>query len=173
MYGFHYIHILYVNKKTKNLSTGDSRFADRNELRRFARNFVIERFDSLQKDVMHCMQQPFAPFPAILYCISIIDLLWALCAGQIANKDPNTGKKIPIDTTTNSKSYMRNYIGYTQQQSDLIIEIFRHKLVHSAQPRPIFSYNNKIVTWQYHHENTSNLMNLIGEYFYRRLNFMC
>jgi len=78
-----------------------------------------------------------------------------LCAGQIANKHPSTGKRIPIDTTANSKNYMRNYIGYTEQESDLIIQIFRHKLVHSAQPRPIFSYNNKIVTWQYHHENTS------------------
>jgi hypothetical protein len=129
-----------ITKKTI-LSTGGSRFADRNELRRFARNFVIERIDSLQKDVMHCIQQPFAPFPAILYCISIIDLLGALCAGQIANKDPRTGKRIHIDTTANSKNYMRNYIGYTEQQSDLIIEIFRHKLVHSAQPRPIFSDN--------------------------------
>src|SRR5215469_14463980 len=130
MYGFHYIHILYVNKKTKNLSTGGSRFADRNELRRFARNFVIERIDSLQKDVIHCMQQPFAPFPAILYCISIIDLLGAFCAGQIANEHPSTGKRIPIDTTANSKNYMRNYIGYTEKEDDLIIQIFRHKLVH-------------------------------------------
>jgi hypothetical protein len=137
------------------LGTGSSEFLDKNELRRFARNFVVERIDSLQKDVMHCLQQPFAPFPAILYCISIIDLLGALCAGQVANKDPTTGKRIPIDTTTNSKNYMRNYMGYTEQQSDLIIQIFRHKLVHLAQPRPTFSYKNKVVTWEYVHEHTS------------------
>jgi hypothetical protein len=137
------------------LGTIGVKFPDKNELKRFARNFVIERIDSLQKDVMHCLQQPFAPFPAILYCISIIDLLGALCAGQVANRDPATGKKIFIDTTTNSKNYMQNYMGYTEQQGDLIIQIFRHKLVHLAQPRPIFSYNNKVVTWQYDHEHTS------------------
>lgn len=116
---------------------------------------MIERIDSLQKDVIHCLQQPFAPFPAILYCISTIDLLGALCAGQVANKHPTTGKRISIDTNANSTNYMRNYMGYTEQQSYLIIQIFRHKLVHLAQPRPTFSYKNKVVTWEYVHEHTS------------------
>ena len=116
---------------------------------------MIERIDSLQKDVIHCLQQPFAPFPAILYCISTIDLMGALCAGQVANKDPTTGKRIFVDTTANSAKYMRNYIGYTEQQSDLIIQIFRHELVHLAQPRLTFSYKNKVVTWEYVHECTS------------------
>jgi len=46
-------------------------------------------------------------------------------------------------------------MGYTEQQSDLIIQIFRHKLVHLAQPKPVFLYNSKIVTWQYVHEHSS------------------
>jgi hypothetical protein len=134
--------------------SGLNKFPDLNELMRFARNFVTERIDSLQKDTIHCLQQPFAPMPAILYCLSTIDLLGALCTGKVLSRDPTTGKRINIDTTGYSKDYMRSFMGYTEQQSDLIIEIFRHKLVHIAQPRPVYRYNNKIVAWQYVHENT-------------------
>jgi hypothetical protein len=114
-----------------------SKFPDKNELRRFARNFIKERIDSLQKDVMHCLQLPYAPFPAILYCLATIDLLGSLCYGQ-----------------KNSRTYMHSFMGYTQEQSKLITQIFRHKLVHLAQPRPVFSYNKKTVAWRYVHENT-------------------
>jgi hypothetical protein len=85
-----YISMSYVTK-----------FPDRNELKRFARYFVTDRINSLNKDVLHCLQAPFAPFPAILYCLSIIDLLGALTAGQGAKKEPSTGK--PVDTTELSK----------------------------------------------------------------------
>ena len=61
-----------------------SKFPYKNELRRFARNFVKERVIYLQKDVNHCLQPPYAPFPAILYCLATIDLLEALCAGQVS-----------------------------------------------------------------------------------------
>jgi len=33
-----------------------TRFPNKNELKRFARCFVKERMDSLQKDVIHCLQ---------------------------------------------------------------------------------------------------------------------
>ena len=59
---------------------------------------------------------------------------------------------------------MRNYMGYTEQQSDLIIQIFRHKLVHLAQPRPIFSYKNKVVTWEYVYEHTSSYRGFAFKY---------
>jgi hypothetical protein len=41
-----------------------ARFPNKNELKRFARYFVKERMDSLQKDVIHCLQWPFASFSA-------------------------------------------------------------------------------------------------------------
>lgn len=85
------------------MGTSSAKFPDKNELKRFARNFVIERIDSLQKYVMHCLQQPFASFPAILYCVSIIDLLGALCADlSYANL---RGAKL-LDTTL-SKANLR------------------------------------------------------------------
>lgn len=98
-----------------------------------------ERIDSLQKDVMHCLQRPYAPFPAILYCVSTIDLLGTLCYGD-----------------GHARTYMHSFMGYTEDQSKLIVQIFRHKIVHLAQPQPIFLFKGKVVTWQYVHENTPN-----------------
>jgi hypothetical protein len=129
-----------------------SRFPNKNELKRFARYFVKERMDSLEKDVIHCLQPPYAPFPAILYCLSTIDLLGALNAGQAAKKDPNTNKNVD---TANSKQYMRQYMGYTDDQVNIIVDLFRHKLVHLAQPKPCISYNNKVVAWEYIHDYTT------------------
>jgi hypothetical protein len=91
---------------------------------------------------MHCIQPPYAPFPAILYCVATIDLLGALCYG------------IKGSTSGHMRDYMKNFIGYTDSQSTLFMMIFRHKLVHLAQPRTVFIRNNKTVTWQYVHENT-------------------
>jgi hypothetical protein len=129
-------------------------FPDNNELKRFARNFVTVRISALQKDVNHCLQPPFAPMPAIIWCLATIDLFGGLVAGQASKKDPTTGKS--VNTTQNTQYYLRQFMGYTQDQTDLIIEIFRHKLVHLAQPRNVFSHNGKAVTWQYVHENTSD-----------------
>jgi hypothetical protein len=128
-----------------------TKFPDRNELKRFARYFVTDRINSLDKDVLHCLQAPFAPFPAILYFLSIIDLLGALTAGQGAKKEPSTGKC--VDTTENSKTYMQRFMNYTEEQSNLFTNIFRHKLVHLAQPRPVILHKNSIMAWTYHHDN--------------------
>jgi hypothetical protein len=130
-----------------------SRFPDKNELKTFARHFVKERMDSVQKDVIHCLQQPFAPFPAILYCLSTIDLLGALSSGQAAKKDPTTMQN--VDTIGNSKKYMKQFMGYTIDQTNLVIDLFRHKLVHLAQPKPCISYKNKVVAWHYSHDYTT------------------
>ncbi|MPZ06523.1 MAG: hypothetical protein GEU26_08910 [Nitrososphaeraceae archaeon] len=111
----------------------------------FVRKFVTDKMDSLQKDVKHCLQRPFAPMPAILWCVSCVDLLGALQAGQASDK---------ADTSRNSRKYMKLFMGYTPEQIDLILKVFRHKLVHLAQPGPLSSYKGKTVAWQYVHEYT-------------------
>jgi len=124
------------------MSTG--KFPDRNELKRFARNFIKTRIDSLKKDVNYCLQGA-AAFPALLYCMSTIYLL-----GELFIVKPGT------DTTENSMMFMQNVMGYTQVQSDLRMKLFRHKLVHLAQPRPITVYpkdSKNVVSWQYAHSD--------------------
>jgi hypothetical protein len=123
-----------------------NRFPDKNELKKFARNFVRNRIISLNKDVNHCLQSPYAPFPAILYCLSTVDLLGALYSGQ-AGKDAHT--------TANSKKYMQEFMNYTSEQASFLTDIFRHKLVHLAQPKAvILDSDGNFVSWQYFHENS-------------------
>jgi hypothetical protein len=58
---------------------------------------------------------------------------------------------------------MQSFMGYTEQQSELILQIYRHKLVHLAQPNPIyFDYlNNKKIGWLYAHEHHNKHLHLI------------
>jgi hypothetical protein len=100
--------------------------------------------------VDHCLSKA-AVFPANLYCLSTIDLLGALYAGQAKKRDPATGK--PVDTKKNSKNYMKEFMNYTDEQATLIIEIFRHKLVHLAQPNPVYIHNTRRIRWVYHHSD--------------------
>lgn len=130
-----------------------SLFSDETELLAFAKKFVSERIDSLENDVKRCTGvQPdellkhsrTAPFPALLYCFSTIDLLGALYAGNAT----------PGDTTKNAAKYMTDFMGYTRDQVKIIQTIFRHKIVHLAQPKPVMVYNSKQIAWyietQYH-----------------------
>jgi len=105
-------------------------FSDANEVIQFSREFVKNRINSLEKDVKYCIMEinsqiQYAPFPALLYCFSTIDLLGSLLEGDASRK---------ADTTNNSKRYMKYFMNYTIEQANLLIDIFRHKLVHLAQP---------------------------------------
>ncbi len=127
------------------LSISD-RFRDQNELKRFARYFIKERVDSLKKDVDHCLKAAVT-FPAILYSMSMIYLL-----GELYSTDPES------DTTGNSIKYMQEIMGYNETQSNLVMKLFRHKLVHLALPRPVVQYpddSGNVVAWEYHHYDRS------------------
>lgn len=121
------------------------KFAEQRGLIRFAKDFIKERVDSLDKDVRHCLQAPFAPFPALLYCFSTIDLLGALCAGNATSRN--------VNTTRQSADYMQRFMNYTEEQSRLLQKLFRHKIVHLAQPKPVIEDNSRRICWRYWHES--------------------
>ena len=125
-------------------------FANPNEMINFSRDFVRDRINSLEKDVQYCLMEnnspkQYAPFPALLYCFSTIDLLGSLLEGDASRK---------ADTTNNSKRYMKWFMNYTIEQTNLLIGIFRHKLVHLGQPKPVYTdKQGKKFTWIYHHND--------------------
>jgi hypothetical protein len=121
-------------------------FANQNILMSFAHDFLKERTGSLRKDIDHCNQPPYAPFPAFLYCFSTIDLLGALYQGSMGE----TGK-----LSENSRKYMMKFMGYTKEQSELLQRLFRHKIVHSARIPVVIKYNSKLYTWKYDHLDRS------------------
>jgi len=128
------------------------KFAEQRELIKFAKDFIKERIDSLDKDVRHCLQVPFAPFPALLYCFSTIDLLGALCAGDATRNAP---------TTCQSADYMQRFMNYTEEQSRLLQSLFRHKIVHLAQPKAVIEDNSRLICWRYWHESQEHHLKLV------------
>ncbi|WP_041280531.1 hypothetical protein [Desulfosudis oleivorans] len=120
------------------------KFKEQKELIQFARNFIEDRLNALSKDTQHCLKEPYAPFPSILLCFSTIDMLGALYAGDASKK---------ARTTEQSKRYMKRFMSYTNEQCEMLMEIFRHKIIHLAQPKAIIEYKGKKVTWRYWHDN--------------------
>lgn len=110
----------------------------------YAYKFIIEeRLPSLQKDVKACLKEDCA-FPALLYCFSTIDLLGALYKGYATENSHTQGnfKEYVCRFMKNSgTSVSQNR--YTTEHAELLLEIFRHKIVHLAQPKPVINRKKK------------------------------
>jgi len=130
---------------------------DTNKLITNARNFLTERVQSLEKDVRYCIVRNEntpdwpAPFPALLYCFSTIDLLGSLYGG-----DAKSSSKI----SERSLNYMTDIMSYPKDKAKLIQKIFRHKLVHLAQPMPSQKIRGIKYRWKYYHDNLSQHLKL-------------
>jgi len=118
-------------------------------------DFVKERINSLQDDVQYCLEtrpgKSGAPFPALLYCFSTIDLLGALYNGDGEG----------AHTTQNSKLYVKNFMKYSDEQIDLLQNLFRHKIVHLAQPPIVIKRGSKLISWSYNHKPDVNHLKII------------
>jgi hypothetical protein len=77
----------------------------------FAEEFIVkDRPYSLENDVYRCLPIPsakvepsgYAPFPTLMYCFSIIDLL-----GSLYTENARSG-----NTTDNAAKYMEKYLNY-------------------------------------------------------------
>jgi hypothetical protein len=114
-----------------------------------AERFLRERCDSLVKDTRHCVLHDRAtpdwpaPFPALLYCFSTIDLLGALYKGDASRRAP---------TAKQAYDYMIDVMKYPALQADLLQQQFRHKLVHLAQPKPHVAHDGNSYHWGYVHD---------------------
>jgi hypothetical protein len=116
-----------------------------------ADRFLRERCDSLEKDVRHCVLHDGAtpdwpaPFPALLYCFSTIDLLGALYSG-------NASRNAPIAEQAND--YIIDVMKYPALQADLLQRQFGHKLFHLAQPKPRIAHSGHVYYWGYTHSDS-------------------
>ena len=129
-----------------------------------ARRLLKERTDSLQKDVCFCILDNAghrnwpAPFPALLYCFSTIDLMGALfwkCTLTDKIQQAKCDQDIERGVSNKSLNYMLEFMRYPELEANLIQKIFRHKLVHLAQPLPISEYCGKKYSWRYLHNDRS------------------
>jgi len=129
-------------------------FKDVSDLIRFAKEYLVEnRLNSLDNDVKRCLtknhkKEQLAPFPAILYCFSVLDLLGSLYGGHARRGS----------TVENTRIYMQKFMStsgrkYEDWQISLLQKIFRHKLVHLSEPKAVFLYDNKIIGWRHDEED--------------------
>jgi hypothetical protein len=143
---------------------------DKNTIITNARKLLKERIESLKKDVAICLNGD-AAFPALLYCFATIDLLGALYCGNAKYNAP---------TSDQSLKFMKEVMLYPEEKAVLLLEVFRHKIVHLAQPKPsvlirdgkyvdknrnpkpLFKqiYNNAYL-WEYHHNNRGIHLDII------------
>ncbi len=127
-------------------------FSDKDELIRFAEGFLKERIESLEKDVSLCLTGHSAPFPALLYCFATIDLLGALYCGSATRNAP---------TKKQSVSYMKRFMSYSGAASTLLIDIFRHKIVHTAQPRTVVKNRDRYISWGFWHNDRLHHLKIV------------
>jgi hypothetical protein len=128
-------------------------FKDDAEFMGYAQTFLFERINSLVRDAKHCLNtEPFAPFPAILYAMATVDLLGALVAGRADRNAP---------TSTNSKKYLTDFMGYTDEQARVLQQMFRHKLVHLAAPRSVIADSGRVISWEYEHAPRADHLHIV------------
>jgi hypothetical protein len=112
----------------------------------FAEEFLVKnRIPSLENDVNRCLPHlkveptAYAPFPALMYCFSIIDLLGSLYAGNARSGN----------TTDNAARYMEKYLKYPRDKLRLLQKIYRHEIVHLSQPKFAMLYNKQLIAWKH------------------------
>lgn len=118
------------------MTNGISPFASNQDLEDFAEAFLTGRINQLRKDVGICLRknkdQKHAYFPALMSCISFLDLLSGLHSG-----------KLRYQGLTELISYMKSFVDPLQLQYDpprlaIVYEAFRHKLAHLGHPYVVF-----------------------------------
>jgi hypothetical protein len=64
-------------------------------------------------------------------------------------------------TTNNASDYMQKFMKtngtlYTAYEVELLQKIYRHKVVHLAQPKPLIEIGTDRITWRYDDEDLSS-----------------
>ena len=114
-------------------------------------NKIIEKINSLQKDVPLCLKTDVV-FPTLLYCFAIIDFLGAVAAGNATSFAP---------TTAQAASYMKRFMGYNEEQVRLLQGQFRHKLVHLGEPKSIIKDAERLISWRYWYDKADVHLKLV------------
>ena len=101
----------------------------------FARAQFEERIGSLEADTNRCFWQipggpGFAYFPPVLYALATIDHVSSYWAGW-----NDRGRDRSKSQTVRLVDFMVKYLGYDRRASQVGVAIWRHKLMHTGQPR--------------------------------------
>jgi len=125
-------------------------FTSHKQLLDFAHQFVTGRISGFKKDINICLTADkngrHAYFPALMTCLSVLDLLSGLFAGDLRNA-----------SLLQIKRYVRTFMDmkkYSKLNLEILHVVFRHKLAHHSHPYYVLdtAADNRIskrmrVTW--------------------------
>ena len=114
-----------------------------------ARDMFTERINSLENDTNRCFYGIFEPgapgpafFPAIMYCFATLDYFSSFWAGW--NQRAPQGQS----QTDRMVAFGERYLLYPRKEAQIAIHFWRHKLMHTAEPRPLRdSVTNEAYCW--------------------------
>jgi hypothetical protein len=149
-----------------------NKFKNQRELVSYARRFVKERIEVFGKDLSICLNADangrHAYMPALISCISLLELLSGLHAGKLEF----IGLKGIIDYT---KKFMDTNV-YSSDRLAVLYEGFRHKIAHVTQPYGVFDtfkiarknpqfLNNghRLITWRVNATNRYPPIDIVPE----------
>ena len=121
------------------MSTNVPSFESKAKLLGFAKQFLRDQVEGFRKDIAICLTMDrrgrHAYFPALIRCISFLDFLGGLHAGDIE---------------THSLRELRGYANrfmdgadYDELRLSILYEGFRHKIAHLSDPYPVFDSSTK------------------------------
>jgi hypothetical protein len=102
---------------------------------------VRERLDSLENDVRRCyFDIPGGPaaahFPAVMYAMATLDFLSSCYAGWNSTYR-HSKRQRGRDPTKRMVDFLARFTRYERRLCLLAVDIWRHKLMHTGQPRMI------------------------------------
>ncbi len=131
---------------------GFSNFSDSKELITYAGDLCERKLHHLKNDVEDCllttnsatkMANAPAPYPAMLFSFSVIDMLGSLYTGSTEDQ-PNCER---------SYHYMTKVMNIEPKKASILLQIFQHKLLHFADPSTVIEFGGSRISWNYFHES--------------------
>jgi hypothetical protein len=132
-----------------------------------ARELFRARIDSLDHDTKRCfwpISGPGAPgpafFPPVMYCFATLDYFSSFWAGW---NDVKCKPSVQSCSQTDRMiAFSEKYLLYPRKESQIAIHFWRHKLMHTAEPRPLRDKSTKdSYVWSMGTEQ-DNHMRLVG-----------
>lgn len=118
------------------------------------KDWFTRKIESLEKDsyraftdkieFTHTLGKSAAPFPIVLFCMSILDFFSAAYFGYSDGR----GDRNKLNQTERMVKFLNKYLGYAEDVSRIALDIFRHKLVHLGEPHVPSGRTDNIIGWE-------------------------
>jgi hypothetical protein len=124
-----------------------------------------DRVDSVERDTRRCFEPmsglPPAPFPAVLYAFATLDYFsgcWKGWNDKSWYAIKRKKKRAERDQTMRMVEFLRKFFRYGKKESYLAVDIWRHKLMHTGEPRLLSHADGSLrYGWEIDDEGTHHM----------------